>query len=248
MTFQSLGIVVTGTDQGVGSTCVAAALARISANQEFKTGVMIPVETGANDLELLGSTGQLLKWAAQSALADNQISPYRFQAQLEPATAAAQKKIRIDFNSLVQRARSIIESHDFTVIDGSGGLMLPLAGGLLMCDFVAMLKLPLIVVCRPDRGTINHTLMTLLVAKHMDIPVVGYVINAMPADKSYAEESVAHSLAVMTGDELLGVLDSVTGSEQKKVQLLAEQLLASKTYSFIAQYLPKRSENSPMVR
>ena len=240
MSLQNKGLFITGTDQGVGSTVIAAALAGISASQGLKTGVMLPVETGVAEVKKLGRDGQLLKWAAQSDLADNRICPYRFQPELEPATAASRAKTRIDFTSLVQTAQDIIENHDFTVIDGSGGLMLPLAGGLLTGDLAAMLKLPLIVVCRPDRGTINHTLMTLLVAKHMDLPVAGYVINSMPADKSYSEESVAHSLAVMTGDELLGVLDSVSGTEQKKSRLLAEQILASKTYSLIARHLPGR--------
>jgi dethiobiotin synthetase len=247
MTGQNKGLLITGTDQGVGCTSVTAALARIVARAGFETGVMLPVETNVKVPEQLGTAGRLLQWAAQSGLEDDQICPYRFQAQVEPATAASKKNVRIDFNSLVENAKQMISTHDFTLIDGSGGIMLPLAGGLLMSDFAAMLKLPLVVVCRPGRGTINHTLLTLLAARYMEIPVAGYLINDMPEDKTPSEETAAHSLAVMTGDELLGILDSVSGTDQRKVELLAEQIMALRTYSLLRPHLPERLPAEPKI-
>lgn len=234
------GLIVTGINQGAGSTTVAAGLARICAEKGVKTGVMCPVETGIEDPEAMGPAARLMKWAARSQQQDEQISPYRFKADLDAASAATKQNTRIDFNQLVQTAQNIRAEHDFTIIDASGGLMVPLAGGLLMADFAAMLKLPMIVVTAPGRDAINHTLLTLYAAKQMNIEVAGYLINKMPMLKSLREEDMAHALAYMTSEELLGILSVVKGSHQEQVNQLAQEIPALQTFFFIAPYLPGR--------
>jgi dethiobiotin synthetase len=232
------GLFITGTDTGVGKTLVAAALARVLRQKGLKVGVMKPAETGVEDGRRLGLDGTLLKWAAGSPLADEQVSPYRFKEPLAPAVAATREQQRINYSELLERAQSIVAEHDFTIIEGAGGLMVPLAGGLLMADFAKTLKLPLIVVCRPNLGTINHTLLTLYAARHLDLQIAGYFINNMPESKGLAEETAPHSLASMTVDELLGVLGQVDGDERQKVELLAEQLVCMPTYPLLARHLP----------
>ena len=232
------GLFITGTDTGVGKTLVAAALAKVLTDQGLNVGIMKPVETGVSDTEKLGSDGKLLKWSVSSELNDDQICPYRLRAPLAPAAAASHENTQIDFNNLTHQAQRIIESHDFTIIEGTGGLMVPLAGGLLMADFAGILRLPLVVICRPGLGTINHTLLTLFAAKNMDLDIAGYLINNMPTDKTLAEETVAHSLAVITSDKLFGILDSVIGTEQEKIILLAKQLVRIKILSLLTPYLP----------
>lgn len=229
---------VTGTDTGVGKTLVTAALARHLTGKGRSVGVMKPVETGVADCTQLGPDGALLKWAANATLTDEQICPCRLQTPLAPAVAASREQVRINYSELLDTARQTITRHDFTLIEGAGGLMVPLAGGLLMADFARTLEIPLLVVCRPNLGTINHTLLTLYSARSMNLPVIGYLINNMPAVKTAAEETAPHSLASLTGDELLGVLASVTGSEQEKVIQLAQQLAALPTYPLLARHLP----------
>lgn len=232
------GLFITGTDTGVGKTLFAAALARFIRDRNVKVGVMKPAETGVDDPQQLGPDAKLLKWAASSNLTDDQLSPYRLRAPLAPAVAASKEQVRIDYSSLVAQTQQLIAEHEFTIIEGAGGLMVPLAGGLLMADFARALGLPLLVVCRPGLGTINHTLLTLFSARNMDLPTAGYLINNMPSSKSLAEETVAHTLASLTSDELLGVLDSVTGDEQQKIEQLAEQLAVLPTLSLLEKYLP----------
>jgi len=230
---------VTGTDTGVGKTLVTAALARHLVRKGLSVGVMKPVETGVSDCSQLGPDAALLKWAAESiSQTDEDISPYRFPAPLAPAIAASRAQIRINYSDLLAKAQQVITRHDFTLIEGAGGLMVPLAGGLLMADFAKALKSPLLVICRPNLGTINHTLLTLFCAHNMDLQVAGYLINNMPQSKTPAEETVSHSLASMTGDELLGVLDSVAGTDREKVELLEQQLAKMPTYSLLARHFP----------
>ncbi|MCK4621223.1 MAG: dethiobiotin synthase [Desulfuromonadales bacterium] len=233
------GLFITGTDTGVGKSLVAAALSRMLVNRGIKVGVMKPAETGVENCAELGPDAALLKWASNSTQADEQICPYRLSAPVAPSVAASRENIRIDYSQLCRQAQEIIEQHDFTIIEGAGGLMVPLAGGLLMVDLVQALDLPLLVVCRPGLGTINHTLLTLFAARNMDLKIAGYLLNNMPAEKTIAEETVAHTLATLAGDELLGILTTVEGDEQLKVEQLTEQISNLPTLSFLAGYLPE---------
>lgn len=232
------GLFITGTDTGVGKSLVAAALAKLLTERGIHVGVFKPAETGVADIGSLGPDATLLKWAAGSKQTDEQICPYRLRDPLAPAVAASRAQVRINYSNLVEQARQTIDSHEFTVIEGAGGLMVPLAGGLLIADFAQAVKLPLLLVCRPNLGTINHTLLTLFFAKSMNLEVSGYLINNMPPIKTAAEETVAHSLASLTTDELLGIIDSVGGTEQEKVVGLAVQLKKMPTLPLLEDYLP----------
>ncbi len=232
------GLFITGTDTGVGKTLVGAALAKLLHDRGLKVGVMKPAETGVSNPSALGQDAALLKWAASSELSNDEISPYRLKAALAPSTAASEENIRIDYNKLLSQAKEIIDNHDFTIVEGAGGLMVPLSGGFLMADFAALLKLPLLVVCRPALGTINHTLLTLFTARTMQLPIAGYMINRMPKQQTLAEGKAAHSLATLTTDELLGVLPDVEGDEQQKVLDLAEQICQLRTLPLLKSCLP----------
>lgn len=232
------GLFITGTDTGVGKTLVAATLAKLLTDKGINVGVMKPAETGVDKPEQLGPDGSLLQWAAQNKQPSDSICPYRLRAPLAPSVAASREKVRIDYNQLVAQAKNIINDHQFTIIEGAGGLMVPLAGGFLMADFARAVGLPLLVVCRPNLGTINHTLLTLFSARNLDLPVAGYLLNNMPAKKTAAEETAAHSLASLTTDELLGVLNRVEGDDREKVAMLTKQVVEMRTYSLLKRHLP----------
>ena len=233
------GVFVTGTDTGVGKSLVAAALARHLSDSGVRVGVMKPAETGVEQVDQLGPDARLLQWASRSTQPARQICPYRLAAPLAPAVAASREQVRIDYTQLLEDAQDILTHHEFSIIEGAGGLMVPLAGGLLMADFAKALNLPLLVVCRPNLGTINHSLLTLFCAHQMGMEVAGYLINRMPAQKGLAEETAPHTLASMTTDELLGVLGEVDGTEQEKVAELVRQLREMPTFPLLARYLPR---------
>jgi dethiobiotin synthetase len=218
------GIFVTGTDTGVGKTLVASALARFLAERGKKVGVMKPVETGVADSSTTGADAELLMWASDSREEIERISPYRLARPLAPSLAAEQEGIRIDLDVLTGAARRLGESHDFLLIEGAGGLMVPLSGGLLMADLIRRLGLPLLVVCRPGLGTINHTLLTVFCARTMNLPIAGFIINGMPLQPGPAEESAPHTLASLASADLLGVLSHVEGTDREKVSALAAQI------------------------
>lgn len=227
------GVFVTGTDTGVGKTVVAAALIRFIRERGLRAAGMKPVETGVADPSEPGEDATLLQWAAVDQSDPRLVAPYRFRAPLAPSLAAEKEGVRIDPALVIDAARSLSESHDFIVVEGAGGLMVPLSGGLLTADLVKQLGLPLLVVCRPGLGTINHTLLTIFAARAMGIPLAGFVINGMPLEPGEAEVSAPHTLASLASADLLGVLGEVEGDAHGQVETLAGQIAALPTLPWL---------------
>lgn len=218
------GLFITGTDTGVGKTLVTAALALFLRKRGLDVGVMKPVETGVDDPTRLGDDAELLRWAAASQDEPDLISPYRLRAPLAPVLAAEAEKIRIIFGDLVAAANTLASRHDYLLIEGAGGLMVPLSGSVLLIDLVKTLEFPLLTVCRPGLGTINHTLLTVHAARSMDIPVAGYMVNNMPLQPNAAEAAAPNALVEVVSADLLAVLPHVSGSQQEQAVSLADKL------------------------
>jgi len=227
------GVFVTGTDTGVGKTLVAAALARYLRREGADIGVMKPAESGVPEPAALGPDATLLQWAAATEDAPEFLSPYRLRAPLAPSLAAQEDGVRIDLERIVQAQRVLAEKHEFLVVEGAGGLFVPLAGGLLVADLVLQMGLPLLVVCRPGLGTINHTLLTVHAARSMGIPLAGFIINGMPEHPDAAAASAPHTLASLASADLLGVLPMVEGDGRAKVESLTAAIAALPTLPWL---------------
>jgi dethiobiotin synthase len=157
------GVFVTGTDTDIGKTLVAACLVRRWEAEYWK-----PAQTG-----LLQDAGdsRTIAWLAGADAA--RIHPPRFtlQAPLSPEAAAAAEGVRIslqDFHLPATQAKLVVE--------GAGGLLVPLADGVLMIDLIARFGLPAVLVARGTLGTINHTLLSVEALRRRDIPVFGVVL------------------------------------------------------------------------
>lgn len=218
------GIFVTGTDTGVGKTMAAAALALFLRGRGLKVGVCKPAETGVEDPDGLGADASMLQWAAGSVDKPDSISPYRFRAPLAPWLAAKEEGVRIDPAVLAEAVDNISKEKDFVIVEGAGGLMVPVNGGYLMADLARDVGLPLLIVSPPRLGTINHTLLTVFAARSMGLPIAGFLINGMPTNPDKAEEGAPHALASLASADLLGVLPQVHGGERSRVEKLASEI------------------------
>lgn len=226
-------VFVTGTDTGVGKTLVTAALAHHFTARGLKVGVMKPIETGVHDTSRLGSDGELLKWAAGSNDPAELISPYRYSEPLSPHQAASLAKEKIDMEVVAAAFQQICCDKDLVLVEGAGGLMVPISGGFLMADMARQLELSLLVVTHPRLGTLNHTLLTTFSARAMELPVSGFIINQMPESPNQAEEQAPHLLGSMASADLMGVLPEVSGSDRSKVQILSEAIGTLSTYNWL---------------
>jgi len=226
-------VFVTGTDTGVGKTTVTAALAVFLRQRGIDLAVMKPVETGVDDPAALGPDARLLRWASGCEEPDDLIAPYRFSAPLAPDQAAKSAGRRIDLGLLAGSANRLAERHRLLLIEGAGGLMVPLAGGLLIADLVARLGARLLVVTRPDLGTLNHTLLTVFAARTMQLPLAGMILNRMPASPDQAQQNAPHALASLASCDLLSVLPEVEGKAEERAEALAREISSQSTLTWL---------------
>ncbi|MDP3704204.1 MAG: dethiobiotin synthase [Candidatus Omnitrophota bacterium] len=177
------GFFVTGTDTGVGKTVVACALAAWSRHHGVDVGVMKPVATGGRFVAN-GAVGHWLsddaRWLAGAAGVDDPwplINPVCFKEPLAPWTAARRARAAIRLDTPLAAFRSLGRRHPFLIVEGVGGLLVPLGPRTTVADLAKRFGLPLVVVARPGLGTLNHTLLTLECARRLRLPVRGIIVN-----------------------------------------------------------------------
>lgn len=195
------GFFVTGTGTGVGKTVVAAAIARTLAARGERVAVFKPAVTG---LDEEGEPDQeLLRRAAGSTQSDEEIAPYRYKPPASPHLAAALAGEEIDPARLLTVARAATDGADALVCEGVGGLLVPLAPTYLVRDLAAELRLPLVVVAPPGLGTINHTLLTIEVARAAGLEVFAVVLTPWPSRPTVIEESNRETIAALGDVDVL---------------------------------------------
>lgn len=174
----SKGFFITGTDTGVGKTTVTATLAFALRQRGLKVGVMKPVETGCPEQEgrLLPQDALLLRTVSGCTAPMDVITPYAFPEPIAPAIAAELAGVSIDFTHIRRCYHTLLATHDVVLVEGAGGLLVPITSTLTMQDIAVELALPMFVVARNVLGTINHTALTVSVAQER-CEVSGIILN-----------------------------------------------------------------------
>lgn len=189
------GVFVTGTDTGVGKTVVSCALIRGLRQRGVDVGAMKPIETG------VGAEGPLDAIALRSAAGDadplEDVCPQRFAMPAAPTVAAQAEGRRVDLGAIDAAYARLRARHDYLVVEGAGGLLVPAADGLSMADLAARLGLPLLLVARASLGTINHTRLTLEGARARNLRVIGVVVSHGDGPISASDEA---NLAALRDD------------------------------------------------
>jgi dethiobiotin synthetase len=203
------GIFITGTDTGVGKTYVAAGIAAALRSRGANVGVMKPVETGCRIRSgaLIPADALRLVRAARAHDPLALINPYRFRKPLAPSVAAALEGKKIQVSRIMHAYRTLLRRHDFMIIEGAGGIMVPLARNYLYLDLARSIGLPVVVVARPGLGTINHTLLTVAALGERGISIAGVVINYSDDRKpGLAEETSPGAIEKISRVPVLGTV------------------------------------------
>jgi len=169
------GCFVTGTDTGVGKTLVGCAIVRALRARGLDVAVRKPIETG------VGADGpldaQALREAAGSREPLDAICPVALPLPAAPSVAAVEAGHDVSIERVLTNLRAAIAAHTFTLVEGAGGLLVPIAAGYTMADLARDLALPLVVVARARLGTLNHTHLTLDAARARGLRIAGVVIS-----------------------------------------------------------------------
>ncbi len=185
------GLFITGTDTGVGKTIVSAALILALKKQGIDCGYFKPVASGAEKTKTGWLSPDLRLILNTTGLMDPPplMNPVCLVPPLAPLPAAEYSGVEWS-RSIINKALKLLRSyHDFLVVEGVGGLMVPLKRKYWVIDLIKQVGFPVLVIGRPGLGTINHTLMTLTMLKLHGIKVVGFLFNGQKGKPGLAEKT-----------------------------------------------------------
>jgi dethiobiotin synthetase len=158
------GYFVTGTDTNVGKTVLSALLVAALDAAYWK-----PVQTGASE----GTDREMVRAWAETTEDRLPLERYRFDPPVSPHLASREAGIRIDLDAFKLPAAPAGQK---CVVEGAGGVMVPLNERDLMCDLMQRIGFPVIIAARTALGTINHTLLTLAALREARLPICGVVL------------------------------------------------------------------------
>jgi dethiobiotin synthetase len=223
---EPVGLFITGTDTGVGKTFVTCLLARQMRAAGRPVRVCKPVATGAelvNGCWLADDTRRLAE-AAGLAGEWERITPWAFPEPVAPPVAARRHGVKLDLAEMAAAVGRAAEPGVPLLVEGVGGLLCPVTDGATVADLAALLKLPLVVVARRSLGTLNHTLLTLEVARGRGLAVAGVVVNEVTPPEGLAEATNVTELQRHTAVPVLAVLPHRAGELSEPCPQLAALL------------------------
>ncbi|MBI3306935.1 MAG: dethiobiotin synthase [Candidatus Omnitrophica bacterium] len=207
------GIFITGTDTGAGKTVVAAGLALALRARGIKVGVMKPVATDCQGVpnRLVSLDAAFLMEAAENEF-PALISPSRFRNALSPHVASIVEKKDIDLKKIYKAYQELHKHYDFVIVEGIGGLLVPLTKDYFVSNLIREFRLPVVIVSRAGLGTINHTLLTVDAAVIRGFDIRGIIFNRIPAvNYSIAEVTNPKVIHDLSGVPILGGLPEIEG-------------------------------------
>jgi dethiobiotin synthetase len=194
-------IFITATDTGVGKTVTAFVLSALLRAQGYDVGIMKPVQCGGKDAQFLKA-----------------INPFYAPEPLSPHLAFRRSKIKFDKRRVQDCLKKLRSRHDIVLVEGAGGLMVPLTKGYYNADLIEDLKAEVIIVARLGLGTINHSLLTINEVRRRGLTVNGVVFcQTKPGKKGLPESTNPREIEKLSGVKVLGTIPYLKPLNQKNI-------------------------------
>lgn len=199
-------ILVTGTDTGVGKTYVSGELIQAASEAGLRVKAIKPLESGVENIE---DSDAAYLWRKLNALKPYQgqsledVSMYQFKEPLSPHIAASRAGIEISKAELLEKINNQAKDSDLLVVEGAGGLRVPILNDYTYADLALDAGLSILIVAGNKLGVINHLLLTNEVARNLGLEVLPYILNDLHNDPQLAERT---NLAAITNCSQLSCL------------------------------------------
>lgn len=187
-------VFVTSSGTNVGKTFVTLRLIAELAAAGRRAQALKPIASGFDAADPHASdTALLLRAQGLSLDAANldAVSPWRFAAPLSPDMAAAREQRSISFDTLIATCRTAAARSDVTLIEGVGGVMVPLDTSHTVLDWLAALGAPALLVVGSYLGTLSHTLTAVAALQQRGVATLGIVVSESEVQPTPAEETAA---------------------------------------------------------
>lgn len=206
------GLFITGTCTDIGKTIVTSAIATILHEQGAIAGVSKPVATGCipHGDSMLSEDAQILNRHTPAELSFSRINPVQYAQPMAPAVAAKHNNEPLNARAIKRALQKTDAETDVQLIEGIGGILVPLSSRTTILDLAVAIGYPVLVVTRPDLGTLNHTALTCQAIQNAGLPLAGIVINRFdPNTDSPAEKTCPTWLAKQSHTRILAKIPYV---------------------------------------
>lgn len=170
-------IFIAGTDTGVGKTIITGAITAALCAEGCNVGVWKPVQSGAIIGDGNSDAERLIQYSGLNEVTPAEIAPYSFRTPLAPMLAAKAEDVRLTTVALYEAGKSLFQRFDALLVEGAGGIAVPLTEDALVVDWIAEFNMKVLIVARSGLGTINHTLLTAAMLRHKGIDIIGVILN-----------------------------------------------------------------------
>jgi dethiobiotin synthetase len=218
------GFFVTGTDTGVGKTIVTAALVKAINSLGVRACGMKPIESGCGreGKTLIPCDSLFLQQISHMKEPRNLITPYCFESPLAPLAASRQEDCAVNIGTVKKAFYRLSRHYEIIVVEGLGGLMVPITRDYFVADLASELNLPLVIVARPGLGTINHTMLTVNYALDAGLEIAGIIINfSRPPENSPAEKTNQKILSEICPAPMLGIFPYMAKIGETEIEKIA---------------------------
>lgn len=176
------GFIITGTNTEVGKTFITTSLLSALLNNNYKATAYKPVQSGVDDNNL----SDVQRYKSVDSMTNEAL--YSFKEACSPHLAATKNDAKIDFNKLIKSTNKILSKNDITLIEGAGGIYVPLNANYTFLDYFKQLDLPIILVCENKLGAINNTLISAKTLLLHGLTIAAIVLNDMSDEKDYIKK------------------------------------------------------------
>lgn len=187
------GLFVTGTDTGIGKTCITAGLTHLAVQAGFKTAAIKSLAAGQDfvDGRWVNEDVELLRKASNMDLSDAEVGPLQLRAACAPHIAARLEGVTISRDALLSAIRRVGARCEICMVEGVGGFRVPLIAGWDTADLAVDLQLPVVLVVGMRLGCINHALLTAEAVRARGLHIAGWVANTVDSDMLYLADNLA---------------------------------------------------------
>ncbi len=202
------GLFITGTDTGVGKTLITGGIAAVLRSQGLKVGVFKPIASGCRDEGVLISDDtEFLAMCADANYSLSVITPVTYKTPAAPLTCVQIENRPINYEEIVSAYTYLCDNTDVVLVEGIGGALVPIDEEHTVLDLAAEFNLPMVIIARPNLGTINHSLLTIQAVRNAGLPVAGLVISGYQAiDATIAEETSPYVICNFSDTNLLSIV------------------------------------------
>lgn len=196
---KSKTIFITATDTGVGKTVITLCLATLFRAQGRRVGIIKPVQCAGQDAQFLKA-----------------VNPFYAPEPLSPHLAFRRARIKFDQKKVQKALKALQQDHEIVLVEGAGGLMVPITDHYYNADLIKDLKAEVIIVARLGLGTINHTLLTINELRRRKIKILGIIFcEAFKRKKGVPESTNPQEIAKLSGIKVLGIIPYLKNFDER---------------------------------